>query len=87
CDTDKLRKDDLGGDSTFREQVPGARAWSSGAASNSRDGRYSKGRPLDYGAVSPGGIRAESRYVFPDGSVRRRLETPAAEGGVGDGGG
>ncbi|CAM9579501.1 unnamed protein product [Ectocarpus sp. 4 AP-2014] len=87
CDTDRLRKDDLGGDSTFREQVPGARAWSSGAASNSRDGRDSKGRPLDYGAVSPGGIRAESRYVFPDGSVRRRLETPAAEGGVGDGGG
>ncbi|CBJ26598.1 expressed unknown protein [Ectocarpus siliculosus] len=87
CDTDRLRKDDLGGDSTFREQVPGARAWSSGAVSNSRDGRDSKRRPLDYGAVSPGGIRAESRYVFPDGSVRRRLETPAAEGGVGDGGG
>ncbi|CAB1112942.1 unnamed protein product [Ectocarpus sp. CCAP 1310/34] len=84
CDTDRLRN---GGDSTFREQVPGALAWSSGAASSGRDGRDSKGRPLDYGAVSPGGIRAESRYVFPDGSVRQRLETPAAEGGVGGGGG
>ncbi|CAM9375784.1 unnamed protein product [Ectocarpus fasciculatus] len=87
CDTDRFRKDDLGGDSTFRERVPGARAWSTGAASHSGDGHDANGRSLDYGAVSPGGIRAESRYVFPDGSVRRRLETPGAAGGAGDGGG
>lgn len=32
--------------------------------------------PIHRDTVSPGGIRAESRYVFPDGSVRRGLETP-----------
>lgn len=44
-------------------------------ASNSGDGS-DKALPLHRDIISPGGIRAESRYVFPDGSVRRGLETP-----------
>lgn len=59
--------------------MPGARAWSSGGASDSRDGGSNKGRTSNYDAASAGGIRAESRYVFPDGSVRRRLETPEGD--------
>ncbi len=73
--------DDLGGDSTFRDRVPGARAWSSGVASNGGDRDDNRGpRPrYDSVSISPGGIRAESRYVFPDGSVKRVVETPGAD--------
>lgn len=85
--------DDLGGDSTFRDRVPGARAWSSGVASNGGDRNGNRGLRSRYDhrdPVSPGGIRAESRYVFPDGSVRRVVETPGADdsrGAASDGNG
>ncbi|CAN0229795.1 unnamed protein product, partial [Scytosiphon promiscuus] len=72
------RKDNLGGDSTFRERLPGARAWSSGGVSDSGNGGSIRDLPLRYDQVSPSGIRAKSRYVFPDGSVRQRLESPDA---------
>eukprot|EP00752_Nemacystus_decipiens_P012874 g11397.t2 len=81
------RKDDLGGDSTFREQVPGARAWSSGMASTSGGGGDNKALLSRYHPLSSGGIRAETRYVFPDGSVRRHVETPVASGRAAPGSG
>lgn len=65
---------DLGGDSTFRGRPFGTRAWSRGGGDDSDSGRRAR-PPSNYGDVSPGGIRAESRYVYPDGSVRCRLET------------
>ena len=80
--------ENLGGDSTFRERVPGARAWSSGNASDGRGGGGGgrggsagdeQALPLTYEAVSPGGIRAKSRYVFPDGSVRSGLGTAGTD--------
>lgn len=40
-----------------------------------------KGLRLHHDAISSGGIRADSRYVFPDGSVRRGLETRDATAG------
>lgn len=52
-------------------------------ASNS-GGACEKGLPLHRDTVSPGGIRAESRYVFPDGSVRQGLETPGRVATTGD---
>lgn len=72
----------LGGDSTFRGRVPGAIAWSSGNRGSAPEtGGDGKGHlPKNFDELSPGGIRAESRYVFPDGSVRRRLDTNGGDG-------
>lgn len=52
-------------------------------ASNSGDG-CEKDFLLYRDTASPGGIRAESRYVFPDGSVRRGFETPGRTALVSD---
>lgn len=64
--------------------MPGARAWSSGNAS-SGDGGDNAGHTQNYTELFSGGIRTESRYVFPDGSVRRALDTAgsASSGGRG----
>ena len=45
-------------------------------ASNGGGGGDKKDLLSRYDPPSPGGIRAETRYVFPDGSVRRHVETP-----------
>lgn len=56
--------------------MPGARAWSSGNESTGGWRGSDEGRlEQTYNELSPGGIRADSRYVFPDGSVRRGLGT------------
>lgn len=63
--------------------MPGARAWSNDNATNSRGGRGSTNPPRDCGKISPGGIRAESCYVFPDGTVRRELEATGSGSSTG----
>lgn len=51
-------------------------------------GRGDNKDPLSrYDPLSPGGIRAETRYVFPDGSVRRHVVTPGASGRAATGSG
>lgn len=49
-------------------------------ASNGGGGGDNKNLLTHHHPLSPGGIRAETRYVFPDGSVRRHVETPGASG-------
>lgn len=49
-------------------------------ASKSGGGGDNKNGLSQYDPLAPGGIRAETRYVFPDGSVRRHVETPLASG-------
>lgn len=56
-------------------------------ASKSGGGGGNKDLQQYYDPLSPGGIRAETRYVFPDGSVRRHVETPGASGGAATGSG
>lgn len=88
---------EIGGDSTFRERSLGARAWSTQGrpddtyhgTNNPHDGGGNTRVPrlqmvgANYGdnASSPGGIRASSRFVFPDGSVRRQLVEASSDGG------